>query len=331
MTRPLLIYLIIVGLIAIYPSSGTANPPSEIGTGFFKQIDAMDTQPSAGLIVTAEHSGRVVLWNGKTLKCIGELGDVENGPPVLVRFIPARDAVVYVDNSGHLRTWLVSSRVLIRRTLVTGQYVNGADISADGSMLLVSTFKGHDIYNIGGAATLTRHFPADKHGQDRARFTPDGRNVLIVSSEGLSRLLNVETGREVRKYQLPFQAVALAFSPDGRLFATGTYGGKVDLWDVSIGKKIRSFAGEGLKHRYPGDTASKVFSVVFSPDGTRLAAARGSTAVVWDVRNGKENDTWSGLGRMAGVGFLDAETKLAAAGLKTLIVGHLSAKSAAGF
>src|SRR5712692_5744528 len=56
---------------------------------------------------------------------------------------------------------------------------------------------------------------------------------------------------------------SIAFSPDGRLIASGSGDKTVKLWDVATGNQLRSLEGH----------AERVSSVAFSPDGRVIASA----------------------------------------------------------
>jgi WD40 repeat protein len=79
------------------------------------------------------------------------------------------------------------------------------------------------------------------------------------------------------------RVIALAFSPDGRVLASGggepSRSGEVKLWDVSSGKLVREIVD---------GHSDTVFGLEFSPDGSLLATCAADKFVkIWNVADGK--------------------------------------------
>ena len=71
----------------------------------------------------------------------------------------------------------------------------------------------------------------------------------------------------------------LAFSPDGKTLAAGSWSGMVYLWEVGTTKVRAVLTG----HR------ADVWSLDFSPDGARLiSGSRDTTALIWDLTDMKD-------------------------------------------
>jgi WD40 repeat protein len=94
------------------------------------------------------------------------------------------------------------------------------------------------------------------------------------------RIWDAATGQPLTPW-IPHRnhVVALAFSPDGKLLATGDYSHDLHLWDAATGERV----GEPLRQR------DIVLSLAFDPDGRTMVAGtamdwnRDPQARLWDV------------------------------------------------
>lgn len=97
-------------------------------------------------------------------------------------------------------------------------------------------------------------------------FSPDG-NLLAVGAGSTARILDLSTGRAGpklgRKAGWQEFFIAMAFSPDSRLLATGSPRGLAQVWRAPTGPLFRRF-------EHPGRRV-EVSAVAFSPDGLLLA------------------------------------------------------------
>lgn len=79
--------------------------------------------------------------------------------------------------------------------------------------------------------------------------------------------------------------LCLAFSPDGKLLASGEVDKKIRLWDVAAGKQLAVLEGH----------SKQVTAVAFSPDGATLFSAGYDRAVrIWDVASRKQKEVQAG-------------------------------------
>ncbi|NVJ13595.1 WD40 repeat domain-containing protein [Myxococcus sp. AM010] len=85
--------------------------------------------------------------------------------------------------------------------------------------------------------------------------------------------------------QFEGSVLALAFSPDGRLLASGGYDSVVRVWDVEAGAQVAELKGHD----------AELHALAFSPDGRWLAAAgRPGTLWLWDWKQGRRVALLSG-------------------------------------
>ena len=131
--------------------------------------------------------------------------------------------------------------------------------------------------------------------QDTLAFSPNGKK--LAGGYGTTLLLFAATGKNFQftKTELKGHSgtiASLAFSPDGKLIATGSHDKTVRLWDVATGKE----------HVVLKKHDSSICSLAFSPDGTTLATVGlKDTIRIWDIATGKEKIVLSEVAKSTGM------------------------------
>jgi hypothetical protein len=165
-----------------------------------------------------------------------------------------------------------------------------------------------------------RQFKGHKADVFCAAFSPDGKYMASGSSDGTIRLWDVQTGKELRRFEGHLETynqrqllispdflkslqnpsirvpdignedvLSIVFSPDGRKLLSGSGDWTVRLWDVATGKELRRF--EGHKER--------VVRVAFAAGGRHVLSASSdhkagtgepfdNSIRLWDAETGKE-------------------------------------------
>jgi WD40 repeat protein len=160
--------------------------------------------------------------------------------------------------------------------------------SPDGRMLAVTRESVLYIYT--AETGLPIEAIAMPKGRARSVGFVDGER-LVSSTGHVATVLNLSThwtlertlGTGDADSPLSDRVNALAFSPDGRILATGagepSRGGKIKLWDVASGNLIRD-----LKDAH----SDAVLALAFSRDGTRLASGAADRFVrVFETATGR--------------------------------------------
>jgi WD40 repeat protein len=120
-------------------------------------------------------------------------------------------------------------------------------------------------------------------------FSPDGKTVAV----GISNIVHLLDGATLDSFEPPRQLAghpgeifALAWSPDGKLLASGAHEDRnIRLWEPETGKLVRTLVGQDGWTR----------SLAFSPDGKILAAGSTDKAIwLWNVDSGDVLETLVG-------------------------------------
>lgn len=292
---------LMVSLWAVHShgETGKGDPPLpagalvRLGSGGGRHDDrvlAMAFSPDGKLLASgAGHLHRLRLWEVPSGKSLGTLEFPTPGRVTGLHFSPDGQFLVAKLYDGYLCLFDMTTRLPLHTLAVQQRAVSPAAFSPDGKLL----------------AAVTRHRVKDKAtwqwstnlvvwetatGKEFARctdataakaigFSPDGKQVALISTEGPLQLWDIATGQKVRQAGSPGgQKDFSALDPQGRNIAWGDGDGSVYVADIATGKDVGKLGGPAQQW------------------GAPLLAADGKTVVVryregsihcWDALSGK--------------------------------------------
>ena len=160
------------------------------------------------------------------------------------------------------------------------EHVHGVAFSPDGRLL--ATAGSTTVVSIDGREIVPE-------SRDRLDSTvklwdiTDGSLTRAIGKPDISGVINWERGS--LGYICAFSAEAVAFSPDGKLLASGHSDGVTTIWSAETGKAVRQLKGHDRN----------VDSVAFSPRGEKIATgSRDGSIKVWDASTARQLDTFKG-------------------------------------
>jgi RNA polymerase sigma factor (sigma-70 family) len=257
------------------PSPAEKSVPAPPARGPYRVVQG-DARPAAGAgrprLVDADAAVDAVSWSpdGKVLATRVRAWDGDGH--VTGRFLQIRDA-----DTG-----------AVRRTLEQSDDLEDARFSPDGKSV-AAAITAENVVKLWDARTgkEKRTFEGAKcTGLTSVAFSRDGRLLAAAgvvnnadSGQGVLILWKAASGNllwQVRGHTSDICERALAFSPDGKLLATGSADKTIKLWDATTGKCKRTLEGH----------ESGVFSLAFSPDGKLLASGGlDGTVRLWDLES----------------------------------------------
>jgi WD40 repeat protein len=120
-------------------------------------------------------------------------------------------------------------------------------------------------------------------------FTPDGRRLATAGQEGVVKVWDAHTGKELMSLSAKGRAVAsVAVSPDGRFLAAAGDAQDIFVWDIISGNIVKTLAGSNQGY----------LGLAFAADSRRLAVlGRDGIVQNWDCRTGAAINAFGGQPR----------------------------------
>jgi len=240
----------------------------------------------------SRYFGRLSLWE----KASGKLHRSRKleSPIESVAFSPHGDIVAFGDHDGGVGLWRVADNRVDRLEHDDPAPITSVAFSPDGKTLAAGTdppepdfipLQAADGTPIAPAgrpagddgtilvwdlATRKRAFALSEEsseGVSTLAFSPDGTMLASSHEDGKIRFWDARSGKLLRALQAhpaPSWSLSFAFSPNGKLLASGAYSERVlRLWDVTTGRPLGSADAGRVR----------VSAVAFSPDGEFVATA----------------------------------------------------------
>ena len=149
-----------------------------------------------------------------------------------------------------------------------------------------------EIRGLNGSLALRRWQAHDEmpHG---AAFSPDGKTAATVAHDGLAKLWEVSTGRELKVFRSEGPARSVKFNRVGDKIIVGSDDGRARVWSIDLGRQLNEFACASNSARLrAGHPPIAVQAASFSPDGEQAVIACASGAAeIWDLKHDRRRLT----------------------------------------
>jgi WD40 repeat protein len=216
----------------------------------------------------------------------------------------------WTTTGGEVRSWDLATGHL--DTLFQETAVDSLLFSHNGELVVIGEANSSRVSKM---ATQEQIFSI-RGSAANSVFSPDDRHLAVPGDfEKGVRIIDLTSGQESRAFfGHTSSGFALAYSPDGKLFAAGSKDGSVRVWDATTQEQVRLY-------RNPWS----VEALAFSPDSRKLVAGNAGNTLqpgectVWDLASAQEltilkgqaNEVWSQVWTVA---FSPSSKLLAATG-----------------
>ncbi|HEY2251471.1 MAG TPA: hypothetical protein VGH74_10445, partial [Planctomycetaceae bacterium] len=239
-------------------------------------VAAVQFHPGGNLLATGSYDHTSGIWDVRGGKLLHRLvGD--KGAVMAVAFSPDQTTLATAGIDQTVKLWDVATGMM--KTTLTGHksWVNSVAFRSDMAWLASGSSDG-TIRIWSPKSTTPIHTLDVTNTEIRAiAISHDGAHLVAGLRYGKVKLWTTHDWQELLSLSGHGDMCAVAFSPDGKHFATSegdwNRGGTIKIRDVASGEPVARYHHTG-----------EIMSLAFSPDGKTIAAAAADKTVrLWNV------------------------------------------------
>ena len=248
--------------------------------GHMDRVVRVVWSPDGHTIASGGWDGSIFLWDTMQGRARASLRSTGFSAFIAsLAFTP--DSHTLLSGSTFLQMWDVERGQCLRTIDSYLDIVTSIDWSPDGQFLASGSAEQVTLWEVAPVPSqnvLRGH----RESVQGVAWSPDGLLVASAGDDGRIGLWNPSTGVCLEMLQDPDAVdtlfLSVAWSPDGRQLACGSFMRGVQVWDIPVHTR-----------RWIGQTPqpTRIHSVAWSPDGTQLVGAGWDGSVyLWDARDG---------------------------------------------
>jgi WD40 repeat protein len=206
--------------------------------------------------------------------------------PSSVAFAPAGNILATGCFEGQLDLWSVPDGGILKSIRGYSSTIEDLAYSPDGNYLAAVYGVPDYLVQVWQIPEGRASFTLTGGHFTRVAYAADGRTLATVRANpaydqyghaaGFVQLWSASNGTQIAQLDVN-DAVSVAFSPDNRILATGSFDGTLRLWEIASGKLLFEI----------GAHTESIQRVAFTSDGTRLiSASLDGTISQWGISAG---------------------------------------------